>query len=92
MCKKEFDSVSKTTPFSWKIKCKFFTDNIEFLNRVVDGEFNNSKFKPDRYTHLVVIEVDDIEAFERVSNHELLLRRSKAPLVKVFSVDRVGEV
>lgn len=88
MCQEEFNKVSETNPFSWKGKCKFFTDNIEFLSRVTDGSFNNSKFKTNRYTHLIVYDIENLDAFERVSNNELMLRISKQSLVKVLSINK----
>ena len=50
MCKEEYDNVSDKHPLSWKSKCKWFSENLSFIqDRVLDKKFNNSKFKPDRY-------------------------------------------
>ncbi|UNI74665.1 hypothetical protein ABNavy4_235 [Acinetobacter phage AB-Navy4] len=87
MCKEEFDAVSEEFPLAWRGNFKWFTDNLDFLKRVADGMFNNSKFAPGRYDYLVVYDIvaydrtlNDLWAFSRVSNHELMLRRSKQPL------------
>ena len=93
MSKKEFDSVSSTSPFSWRSKCKWFTDNKDFiLSRVTDGKFNNSKFKKDRYTHLVEYTVEDIGVLVRVSNNELMLRIKDEPKLKVSCVNKIGNL
>lgn len=87
MCKEEFDAVTPEFPLAWRGNFKWFTDNLEFLKRVADGTFNNSRFVAGRYDYLVVYDVkahnpelDDLWAFSRVSNNELMLRRSKQPL------------
>lgn len=93
MSKKEFDTLSSTSPFSWKGKCKWFTDNKDFiLSRVTDGKFNNSKFKKDRYTHLVEYIVEDDKGFTRVSTNEVLLQVKDEPKVKVLCVNKIGEL
>ena len=89
MCNKEFESVCDDYPFSWNKSCKWFTDDVNFLTRVSDKRFNNSNFKPERYEHLVVYSVENIDSFERVSKHELMLRRKKEPSVKVISISKV---
>ncbi|AFL47770.2 hypothetical protein ZZ1p0236 [Acinetobacter phage ZZ1] len=85
MCEDEFNKVSEFQPFAWQSRFKWFTDTIEFLKRVKDGNFNNSKFKPNRYDYLVVYEIEDDWVLHRVSNHEVMLRREKQPFVKVKS-------
>ena len=89
MCAKEFESVCDDFPFSWNKSCKWFTDDINFLLRVSDKSFNNSNFKPERYKHLVIYSIENIGSFERVSNHELMLRRKKEPSVKVVNITKV---
>ena len=89
MCAKEFESVCDNFPFSWNKSCKWFTDDINFLHRVSDKHFNNSNFKPERYKHLVIYSIENIGSFERVSNHELMLRRKKEPSVKVVNITKV---
>lgn len=89
MCQKEFDSVCEKHPISWNGKFKWFTDNPEFLNRVADNAFNNSKFK-SKYTHLVVYEFSDLVYTRRVSTNELMLRRRDQPLVEIKLIEKVG--
>lgn len=89
MCNEEFESVCDDFPFSWNKSCKWFTDDIKFLQRVSDKNFNNSNFKPERYEHLVIYFIESIDSFERVSNHELMLRRKKEPSVKVVNINKV---
>ena len=91
MCDKEFNSVCSNFPFSWNKSCKWFTDDVNFLKRVSDGLFGNSKFKTDRYKHLVEYLVEDINTFERVSDKEIMLRRKHDPKVKVISVKKIKE-
>ena len=90
MCKEEFDNTSVDNCFSWNSKAKFFTDDFSFLiKRVKDGKFNNSKFKPEKYVHLVVYEiVDTHNKLIRVSDKELMLCRKDAPMVSVVSISK----
>ena len=88
----EFNSVCEKHPFSWNKSCKWFTDDVEFLQRVSDKKFNNSNFKQDRYKNLVVYQVENLSTFERVSNKELMLRRKNAQNVKVINILKVNEV
>ena len=90
MCEKEFESVCGDFPFSWNKSCKWFTDDINFIFRVSDGSFNNSRFETERYKFLVEYFVESLESFERVSNNELMLRRHKAPCVKLNRINKVG--
>ena len=92
MCDEEFNFICEKHPFSWNKSCKWFTDDVEFLQRVSDNNFNNSNFKQDRYKNLVVYQVENLSTFERVSNKELMLRRKNAQNVKVVSVLKYSEV
>lgn len=39
---------------------KYFSSHLEFItNRVMDGRFNNSNYKPLRYTRVVSFTIDD---------------------------------
>ena len=92
MCKAEYDRVDNTSPFSWRSKAKWFSDDIEFIkSRVGDGKFNNSSFVEDRYGYLVVYDVtDNNNKLKRVSDKELMLYRKDAPMLKVNSVNKLG--
>ena len=95
MCKEEYEKVSNTNPFSFNSKFKWFTENFDFIkSRVTDGKFNNSKFKPERYTHLVKYVVDTKDKdyiLRKVSNSELMLSIKHVPLLKVLRVEKLGE-
>ena len=94
MCKAEFDRVDSKSPFSWKSKAKWLSDDIEFIkSRVGDGKFNNSSFVEGRYDYLVVYDVvDDGHKLKRVSDKEVMLYRKDAPMIKVVSVNKIGIV
>lgn len=92
MCEKEFDSISSTNHFAWHKRCKWFTDNPDFLKRVKDGKFNNSKFSQQRYDYLVEYVVESLDDFIRVSNNELMLYRCKSQMVKVKSIHKIGKI
>lgn len=55
MCRDELDKTLNSSYLSWhKNKEKCFSETPDFiLNRVQDGNFNHSKFKPERYKYLV---------------------------------------
>lgn len=90
MCEEEFKGVSKDTPFSWKSRRKFFSKDIDFIkHRVLDGVFNNSRHYKDRYTQLVVYEVESTIGFSDVSDKELMLYRQNEPLVKVLNITKI---
>lgn len=78
MCKEEANAICNKFPLSWKSKFKWFTDDLNFLLRVSDGKFNNSK----SYEILVTYEIND-QFLKRVSNNELMLARKDQPLAKV---------
>ena len=92
MCKAEYDRVDNTSPFSWKSKAKWFSDDIEFIkSRVSDGKFNNSSFVEGRYDYLVVYDIVDSDCrLKRVSDKEVMLYRKDAPMIKVNSVNKIG--
>lgn len=93
MCQAEYDRVSNSTPFSWYGKNKWFTDNLTFIQeRVLDGKFNNSNHKPDKYTHLVRYELNNLNGFNRVSDNELMLKRHKVPLTSINQVTKLGNL
>lgn len=91
MCEKEFNSVSESNPFAWHKRCKWFTDNQDFLKRVKDGKFNNSSIVTNRYEYLVEYVVESLDKFIRVSNNELMLYRHNSQMVKIHSVKKVGK-
>lgn len=84
MCDREYNSVCEKYPLSWNSKCKWFSDDLNFiLERVRDGKFNNSKFKDNAYRNIVKYRVRNPSVLVRVSNNELMLRRKSQPLVGI---------
>ena len=88
MCDREYNSVCEKYPLSWNSKCKWFSDDLNFiLERVRDGKFNNSKFKDNAYRNIVKYRVSNPSVLVRVSNNELMLRRKSQPLVWIEFVE-----
>ena len=84
MCDTEYNSVCEKYPLSWNNKCKWFSDDLNFiLERVRDGKFNNSKFKGNAYRNIVKYRVKNPNVLIRVSDNELMLRRKSQPLVGI---------
>ena len=84
MCDTEYSSVCEKYPLSWNSKCKWFSDDLNFiLERVRDGKFNNSKFKDNAYRNIVKYCVRNPSVLVRVSDNELMLRRKSQPLVGI---------
>ena len=82
MCDREYNSICEKYPLSWSGKCKWFSDDLNFiLERVRDGKFNNSKFKGNAYRNIVKYRVRNPSILIRVSDNELMLRRKSEPLV-----------
>ena len=92
MCKAAYDRVDNTSPFYWKGKTKWFSDDIEFIKSMVsDGKFNNSSFVEGRYDYLVVYDVvDDNDKLKRVSDKEVMLYRKDAQMIKVNGINKLG--
>ncbi len=89
-CDTEYNSVCEKYPLSWNSKCKWFSDDLNFiLERVRDGKFNNSKFKDNAYRNIVKYYVSNPSVLVRVSNNELMLRRKSQPLVGIEFVEVV---
>lgn len=85
----EYVRTDNITPFAWRSKFKWFTDNVNFLQRVADGRFNNSKFDWGRYEYIIIYEVESIDSFKRITDNELMLARKDAHKVKVKSMKKM---
>ncbi len=94
MSEQKFNNVENDRTFAWKSKFKWFSPNKEVvLNRVRDGNFNNSNFCRNRYTHLVEYLVEDnLKVLQTVSTHEMMLARKDEPLMKVLGVLKIGDL
>ena len=83
MSKPEFIHTKEVPNFNRKYK--YFSPSLDFLfNRVLDGKFNNSNFKPERYTHLVCFKInkEDLKHFTKVGRKELQVSVRKTHLIR----------
>ena len=91
MCKEEYDKTSETFLQYFRNKEKPFGTKEFILNRVCDGKFNNSKFKP-KYIHLIQIEFNEKykQQFHKWGNNEMLLmnRKSNFP----YKITKLGKI
>lgn len=87
MCEEEASTICEKFPLSWNSKFKWFTDNLDFLSRVSDGQFNNGK----SYEILVTYEIKHPNVLKRVSDNELMLARRDQPLagISILSKERL---
>lgn len=85
MCKQELDRTLKFNSLDWNSKYKWF-GSYEFVkSRVKDGNFNNSKFKTDRYACLLEITVDDSSlSYFKFNGKEYMLCVRDVPMVKIL--------
>ncbi len=83
MCESEYkETLRKGAPDFLKRK-KWFTPDKSFLKRVLDGDFNNSKFK-DKYTHLVVFKIGRVGCCDWVTNKEIQIDRRSLVTFKIL--------
>lgn len=87
MSEAEASGVCSDFPLSWNSKFKWFTDDPKFLERVSDKQFNNSAHV-ERYTVLVVYEVNNPNVLKRVSNSELMLARKDQPMAGITLISK----
>ncbi len=79
MSEEEFDKTTDSS-LSFLKKSKFF-GNIDFVrDRVLDGNFAFSKFKPEKYSHFVEVQFDEkhLEQFQQLNEKEFLLNIRKS--------------
>jgi len=91
MSKKERDLTLEHNDFAFDKKRKYFSFNLDWIkSRVMDGNFNNSKFKTERYKHLLKFEIDDeyIIQFSKVGEKELMLHKWKSN----FPIKNISEI
>lgn len=70
--------------FSTK-RFKWFSPDLEFIRtRVRDGKFNNSKFVPSRYTHIISFEAEVTKADWHIGS-EIQFDRRRNPKIVVLS-------
>ena len=87
----EFVQISSSYPLAWYSKNKWF-GTLEFVQtRVLDGEFNNSKFVGGRYRHVVEYVVESgAEHLINCGKNEYMLNVRKAPLVKITLIGKIS--
>lgn len=91
MCEVEFQETLHSQQPSFFRRFKWFSPDRQFvLNRVRDGKFNNSRFKPERYTKLVrfVISPKNTHLF-RKNSREWMLDRRVSHLVLWLSIEEL---
>jgi len=79
MSEEEFDKTTDSS-LSFLKKSKFF-GNIDFVrDRVLDGDFAFSRFKPEKYSHFVEVQFDEkyLEQFQKLNEKEFLLNIRKS--------------
>ena len=91
MNKDEFVDTIKHNSLSWNSRFKWFGTFDFVTQRVLDGKFNNSNFKTDRYKYLLEFDFDDdkMNAFSKCGYNEFMLERKKSPLVKIKSIKEI---
>lgn len=91
MSLEEYDKTSENYLSYLRNKEKPFGTKEFVLNRVCDGKFNNSNFKP-KYTHLIQIEFDEKykTQFHKWGNKEALLMNRKCNFP--FKITKLGEI
>jgi hypothetical protein len=92
MCNDEAESMLISGRLSWHSKFKWFGTKEFLKDRVLDGKFNNSKFKPDRYSRIFEFEIEEasIKHFNKCGYRELMLSVRKVPLVKIKIIREVS--
>lgn len=91
MCKEEKDLTLEDNRFSFNKKYKWFSFDLDWIkSRVQDGQFNNSKFVPTRYVHLLKFDIEDeyISRFLKIGTKELTLHAWKSN----FPINSIEEI
>jgi len=92
MNKEERDLTLQDNRLSFKKKFKWFGRDLDWVkSRIQDGEFNNSKFVPDRYEYLLQFKINDIylSQFSKVGKKELMLnvRKYIFPIISIKEIN-----
>lgn len=90
MCKEEFDA-TREDDLAFRKRFKWLGTKEFVESRVTDGKFNNSKFKPERYTHMVEVFIPETEIpkLSKVSESEVMIDRRSNIKVRV---KKLGEI
>lgn len=85
MCDEEAERTLKNGRPDFLRKFKWFSPNLDFIReRVQDSNFNNSKYKSERYKRLLVFETQDIDKSDFVSKNEVQFDRRKNPKITLL--------
>lgn len=85
MCDEEAERTLKNGRPDFLKKFKWFSPNLDFIReRVQDSNFNNSKYKSERYKRLLVFETQDIDKSDFVSKNEVQFDRRKNPKITLL--------
>lgn len=82
MCDEEAERTLANGRPDFLRRFKWFSHNLEFIKgKVQGGSFNNSKYKPERYSRLLAFEVEDLDKSCFVSNNEIQFDRRINPKI-----------
>ena len=93
MCEVEFQQTLKAKRPAFLKRYKWFSPSLEFVKqRVMDGKFNNSKYKQERYLRLVRFTIlpESVPFFEKATK-EWLLDRRRIARVRWLAVEEIIE-
>ena len=93
MSQAEMDITLASLRPNYLSRFKWFSDEPDFiLRRVMDGKFNNSAQRPDRYATMLAFQIPEtqLQALSRVSKHELMLDVRKAHTLDWLSIKEIG--
>lgn len=85
MCDEEAELTLRNKRPNFLRRFKWFSHNLEFIkDRVQGGNFNNSKYKPERYNRLLSFEVKNLNNCNFISNNEIQFDRRKNPKITLI--------
>lgn len=93
MCEEEAKKSIEDQRPNFIRRYKGFSPSLDFVTRrIQDGKFNNSQFRPERYTNILTFEFSERakDYFTKVGNKELMIDRRKFPLIGVISVRKIN--
>ena len=86
MCEEEYIKTLLSSKPNFSKRFKWFSKSLTFISqRVKDGKFNNSQYKPNRYTHTLVFEWDGNNA-DWENQYEIQFDRRKNPNITLIGV------
>lgn len=86
MCEEEYVNTVKSGKPIFQKRFKWFSQNLDWIkSRVQDNKFNNSKFKPNKYTHICSFKWDELKA-DWVHKHEIQFDVRKNPNIKFIEL------